>query len=122
MMEPRLQKLYSKVEDQRRDLLLSLNNLPTEKLNYHLPGKWSINQIIAHLIAAENLSVKYLNKKILAVNEVEDTGLVEELKMVLLVASQRLPLKFKAPKVVVDQTINETDLSKLVKAWGKTRM
>lgn len=120
-MEPTLQKLYTKIEEQRKVLLVSLNNLSNEKLNAHAVGKWSINQIIAHLITAENLSIQYLNKKILGINEVEDTGLTEELKMLLLVASQRMPLKFKAPKVVVDQTSKGTDFNKLVEEWNKTR-
>ncbi len=36
-------------------------------------------------------------------------------------ASQRLPLKFKAPKVVVDQTSKETDFNKLTEEWDKVR-
>src|SRR5258706_6191726 len=120
-MNLRLQKLFNKVETQRKTLLLSLNSLSNEMLNDHPPGKWSINQIIAHLITAENLSIRYLNKKILGVNEVKDTGIVEELKILLLVASQRLPLKFKAPKVVVDQTSKETDFNKLTEEWDKVR-
>jgi hypothetical protein len=121
-MNPRLQKLYSEIETQREMLLLSLHHLSYEKLNDHPQGKWSINQIIAHLISAENLSVQYVKKKILGVNEVKDTGFFEELKMVLLVSSQRLPLKFKAPKVVVEKTSNETNLTKLAEEWEKSRL
>jgi len=120
-MNPHLQLLYNKIEEQRKSLLLSLNNLSHNKLNERRPGKWSINQIIAHLITAENLSIRYLNKKILGIEEAEDSGLVEELKMLLLIVTQRLPLKFKAPKVVVDHTSKETDLNKLVGEWDKTR-
>lgn len=93
-----------------------------ERLNYHRPTKWSINQIIAHLITAEDLSILYLNKKILGINEVKDSGLLEELKMILLIVSQRLPLKFKAPKIVIDSTSDETDLNKLIAKWDLTRL
>lgn len=120
-MNPRLQQLYGDIEKQKEILLHSLRGLPREKLNNHPQDKWSINQIIAHLIAAERLSINYLNKKILGVNQVKETGLVEELKMILLTVSQRLPLKFKAPKIVIDQTAKETDLDKLVDEWDKTR-
>jgi len=121
-MNQQLHKLYHKIELQRNQLLQSLQTLPGEKLNYHLSGKWSINQIIAHLITAENLSIQYLNKKILGINEVKDSGFVEELKMVLLVASQRMPLlKFKAPKFVVERTPGETEINKLADEWDKTR-
>jgi hypothetical protein len=120
-MNQRLENLFIKIEAQRRTLLLLLKDQSNESLNEHLPGKWSMNQIIAHLITAESLSIRYLSKKILGVNEVKDTGLLEELKMILLIVSQRMPLKFKAPKIVVDQTIKETDLNKLIMEWDKTR-
>jgi hypothetical protein len=122
IMDPRLQSLYGKIETQRKSLLLSLSHLSNEQLNTHPPSKWSINQIIAHLITAENLSILYLNKKILSINEVKDSGFVEEMKMILLTVSQRLPLKFKAPKIVVDRTSSETDLNKLIAEWDLTRL
>jgi len=121
-MVPQLERLYNRIEKQRANLLKSLRNLSNEELNAHPPDKWSINQIIAHLITAEDLSIQYLNKKILGINEVKDSGLVEELKMMLLIVSQRLPLKFKAPKMVVDRTSGERDLNKLIAAWDSTRI
>ena len=120
-MNARFQKLYHEIETQRKQLLLSLRPLSHERLNSHPEGKWSINQIIAHLITAERLSVNYLNKKMQGINEAKDSGLVEELKMILLIVSQRLPLKFKAPKVVVDQTVKETDIHNLIREWDKVR-
>ena len=120
-MHPRLKNLFESIESQRQSLLLSLREFPREKLNRQPKGKWSINQIIAHLISAERLSVQYLNKKILGVNEADDTGFAEEVKMLLLIASQRLPFKFKAPKIVVDQTSTETDFNKLMEEWDQTR-
>ena len=121
MMSPHLQRLYNKIELQREKLLESLHAVPGEKLNYHFPGKWSINQIIAHLITAEKLSLQYIKKKILGITEANDSGPVEELKMLLLIATQRMPIKFKAPKVVVEQTPRETNIDKLISEWNKTR-
>lgn len=95
--------------------------LPVEKLNHSQSGRWSINQIIAHLIAGEKLSVAYLQKKVLAINEVDNTGIYEEIKMIGLIISQRLPLKFRAPRVVVENTTQTSDLSLLVKEWDSVR-
>ncbi len=120
-MHPRLEYLFESIETQRQKLLLSLSQFPQEKLNEHPEGKWSVNQIIAHLISAERLSVSYLAKKIHGVETANDTGLVEELKMFLLKISQRLPMKFKAPKIVVENTLVETDLKKLQEEWDKAR-
>jgi hypothetical protein len=120
-MNSRLQSLYDLIEAQRGLLLSSLKDLPSEKLNHHLPKKWSINQIVAHLISAEDLSVKYISKKILGIDQTADTGFLGELKMILLQVSQRLPFKFKAPKKVVENTLHEQDIHKLIERWDQVR-
>lgn len=116
-----LERQLTALEVQRNELFTSLRSLPTEKMNSHSEGRWSINQIIAHLIAAEKLSVAYLQKKILAMNEVKNSGIYEEVKMIGLIISQRLPFKFKAPRVVVENTTQTTDIALLEKEWSATR-
>lgn len=120
-MNSRLQSLFDSIENQRHSLLSLLKDLPSEKLNYHLPNKWSINQIIAHLISAEQLSVRYISKKMLGIDKVTDTGVYGELKMILLQISQRVPLKYKAPKKVVENTLNESDIHRLIEQWDLVR-
>lgn len=120
-MNSTIQKRFDLIESQRIELLQLLKKIPSEKLNFQPEGKWSINHIVAHMIAAERLSVMYLTKKIQAINEVEDTGLVEELKMIGLIISQRLPFKFKAPKIVVEHTAKDQDLAQLEGEWIKVR-
>ncbi|NOS91225.1 MAG: DinB family protein [Cyclobacteriaceae bacterium] len=120
-MNKTLANQFESLEAQRKELLSSLGSLPADKLNNHSEGHWSINQIIAHLIAAEKLSVAYLQKKILAINEVDNTGIYEEIKMIGLIISQRLPLKFRAPRVVVENTNQTTDISQLEKEWAFAR-
>ncbi|HCW07715.1 MAG TPA: hypothetical protein DGG95_10175 [Cytophagales bacterium] len=121
-MNSRLQQLFDSLETQRHELFSSLKDLPAEKLNGHVPDKWSINQIIAHLISAEELSVRYLEKKILGIDQAKDTGVVEEFKMLVLQISQRLPLRFKAPKKVIENTPDETDLKNLIEKWNTVRL
>ncbi len=120
-MNSKLNSLFDSIETQRNLLLASLKGLSPEKLNRHLPNKWSINEIISHLIAAEKLSLQYINKKMLGIEQATDTGAYEELKMILLQASQRLPLKFKAPKKVVEGTLPEKDIAKLIEQWNTVR-
>jgi uncharacterized damage-inducible protein DinB len=117
----RLHQLYESLEAQRLQLMGSVKNLSPEKLNQQPSGKWSINQIIAHIITAEKMSVVYLTKKIQGVNEVENSGFFQELKMMGLILSQRLPFKFKAPKVVVENTSASTDLKQLEQEWNSVR-
>jgi uncharacterized damage-inducible protein DinB len=117
----KLQKLIDSLEGQRSQLLKTITPLSSEKLNNRIDNGWSINQIIAHLIAAEKLSLAYIQKKVLAINEVDDTGLVEELKMMALKLSQRLPFRFKAPRLVVENTSTSTDIFVLEQEWISVR-
>ncbi len=121
-MDRTFQKLFESLESQRHALMSSFQNLSVEKLNHHTPGKWSINQIVAHLITAERMSLNYLQKKINGIHEAENSGFGEEIKMAFLMASQRLPgLKFKAPRVVVENTPAGSDLDSLLKEWETLR-
>jgi uncharacterized damage-inducible protein DinB len=121
MIKP-LQEIFDSIERQRFDLINELQKVPADKMNSRSPGKWSVNQVIAHIISGERLSLRYVEKKILAINEVGDAGIREHIKMLILIASQRLPLiKFKAPRIVVEQTQDNEDFSVLRSEWDRTR-
>lgn len=120
-MNTTLLKRFDTLETQRKKLLGLIAACSNEELNAHPEGKWSIAQILSHLIASEHLSIKYLNKKILGIKEAPDTGVMEELKIIILIISQRLPLKFRAPKVLAENTTVYQTKEELGEAWEKTR-
>ena len=120
-METKLQTLLEELEKQRAELLAEIKNIPNEQLNHHQTNKWSINQILGHLITAEQLSIGYINKKIKAIQEVDNTGIFGEVKLLLLIASQRLPLKYKAPKNLGDQPKTFPSLQALEQEWNTIR-
>lgn len=120
-MNTKLKLLFDSLESERVMLLTSLKNLSSDKLLQAPEGKWSIQQILAHLIAAEKLSLMYLQKKMLGITEAENTGAWEEVKMILLRISQRLPFKFKAPRTVVENTPSYASFEELTVDWDKTR-
>ena len=120
-MQAILQKQLENLEAQRIALLHLLNGISKEQFHKAPVGKWSLAQVLSHLVTSEKLSVGYLNKKIQAINETGNTGMFEELKMLALIISQRLPLKFKAPKVVVENTSTYQTLPEIEEAWQKTR-
>lgn len=120
-MNSKLNNLFISLEEDRTKLLASLRDISPDKQRNAPDGKWSIQQILAHLIAAEKLSIMYLRKKMLGIKEAENTGLWEEIKMMVLKASQRLPLKFKAPRAVVENTPAYADFDQLTKDWDTTR-
>jgi uncharacterized damage-inducible protein DinB len=120
-VNPKLQYLFDFLEQDRSKLIAIITPLSSEELKQAPAGKWSIDQVLAHIIAAEKLSIAYIQKKILGIKEAGDTGLWEEIKLVMLQISQRLPLKFKAPKTVVEHTPVYSSLNELVADWDKTR-
>jgi len=113
--------LFDSLETQRKELLDRVKHLTSEQLNAHTEGKWSIAQILSHLIASEQLSVNYLNKKMQGIKDAPATGFKETLTMMLLVISQRLPLKFKAPKVLAENTITYETSEQITEEWEKVR-
>ena len=120
-MNPSVKQLYDKLEQQRSQLLQSVRAVSHGQLIRYPKGKWSIAHILSHLVASEQLSVRYLHKKFQGINELDRTGIADELKILVLKISQRLPLKFRAPKVVVDNTHVYQSLQEIEEAWSKTR-
>ena len=116
-----LQRLFDNLEADRHSLLDKVRPLSTEQFNRAAPGTWSVSQILSHLITAEKISRLYMNKKILGIREAGDTGIWEEIKMVVIKLSQRLPFKFKAPKVVVENTLSYVEFTQLASDWGDER-
>lgn len=122
MMLPQLHSLYHSLEDHRRLTLESLQHLSTEQLNTHpIAGQWSMSQVLAHLVTSEQITNQYLRKKLLGLRDAADTGWWEEVKFFLLQVSQRLPLKYKAPKAVVERTAVFPDLPAIEHAWDESR-
>jgi len=117
----KLNQLYEKLESQRLQLLEKVKLAP-ERFNVQPEdNRWSLHQVLAHLVTAEKLSVMYLDKKIQGIDEAGNTGIIEDMKMMVLKVSQRLPLKFTAPKKVVASTPSYISLNELIDDWNTTR-
>lgn len=122
-MNPKLQRILDRLEAERSDLLQALSTLPDQRFNTHpAPGKWSISQILTHIITSERLTLLYMKKKSLGIDQLDNSGWLESLKMILLRVSQRLPfLTFKAPRIVVEHTPDALSYEETVKQWNKVR-
>jgi uncharacterized damage-inducible protein DinB len=122
-MNPSFQNLFEDLEDQRVKILESVRQLTPEQLNRSVsPGKWSVAQILSHIITAERMSLKYVEKKMQGIHDVADSGWWEELKLFALKVSQRLPgIKFKAPKRVLENTSFYGDHDTIHKEWDRVR-
>ena len=122
-MPPDIQKLVDRIESQRDDLLQSFRSLSQDQFNKSpSPGRWSAAEVLSHIIAAERLSLAYMQKKVQGIESAAISGPWEEIKMAILKASQRLPgLKFKAPKRLVENTALYRDLASIESEWVKVR-
>ncbi len=121
-MDKKLEQLFNQLEKQRAGLMVELKSASNDQFNHSANGKWSISQIVGHVITAEQLSVAYINKKINAINEVDNTGLLGEIKLMVFIISQRLPIKYKAPANLGDKPKSFADVANLEKDWNEARI
>ncbi len=120
-MNARLQKLFNKLEEDRIKLFKEVEKLSPEQFQHSENGKWSVQQILSHLYIAEKLSLQYIAKKVLGIKDADRSGLAEELKMILLKLSQRLPFKFKAPRALNELTPSGLSFEQLRDEWESER-
>lgn len=122
-MNIKLQQLYDQLEADRKILLTKVELVSEEKFNRQpAPGKWSLGEVLSHIVASEHGSTRYMKKKSLGIDQVDNSGIVESLKLGLLIASQRLPfLKFKAPKIVLDHTPQFHSADSIIRQWDEVR-
>jgi len=111
------------IESQRLTTLKSLQSFTHEQFNQPpAPGKWSAAEVLSHVITAERMSFAYLQKKILAIDQVPRSGLWEEIKILVFAVSQRIPgIKYKAPKKVVESTKALRSFVEVETEWSQLR-
>ena len=121
-MNTQLENLWRSLETQRAALLAQLSGVAADQFNHRKNNKWSMSQILGHVIQAEQMSVGYMAKKINAIGEVDNTGLWGEFMLGILIVSQRLPLKYKAPKNLGDQPPAYADVAAAQQDWDQARL
>jgi uncharacterized damage-inducible protein DinB len=120
-MTSKLASVYQRIELRRQHLLDVVSALPDQAISYSVPGKWSINQILVHLILAEQLSLRYIKKKSLGIESAGNTNIIDDVKYLLLKLSQRLPVKYKAPKVLGEDPPESLPLQEVIQRWNDSR-
>lgn len=120
-LEKKLAVAFKKLEDQRQVLLNQLNNFSAEKLHHSPTDKWSVAQILSHLLTSEKLSTGYMYKKSLGIETLRDSGMKQLVLSVVLKISQRIPVKYKAPKIVEENTPEAMPLPVVIKQWDEVR-
>ena len=101
-----LEELFIRLEDQRAEVLNPLKGLDHSTLVWKpRPTRWNVMEILQHLITSEQLTLSYMKKKSNAIESLSDSGWIESVKLLGFKVSQRLPLRFKAPKMIVPITV-----------------
>ena len=85
------------------------------------PGKWSILEILSHLIISEKLTVRYMEKKFSGIETLKNSNVLHALRYFIFIAIINTNLKFKAPKVVVAQIPPPGSFEELKKEWLEVR-
>ncbi len=110
-----------RIEKERNDLLEKLSAFDDEYLNMKpRPGKWSVLQILNHLIKSEKLSVIYIKRKISGQSEIKQSSIKSKINAFILRTGLRLPIKLKAPDNVSDVPDYDT-LENVKQNWDKVR-
>jgi hypothetical protein len=120
-MHKQLATAFARAEKDRKAMLDLLENVPEQTLLRQRHGKWSPSQIISHLILSEMISLQYMKKKVLGIAESGSTGVWAEIKYGLLILSQYVPLKYKAPKVLAESEPESLPYDELKLRWNGTR-
>ncbi|MEQ8519598.1 MAG: DinB family protein [Cytophagales bacterium] len=100
-METKLKKKFELMEKDKIAIFQKIKGLDNERLNSPPePGKWSIIQILHHLIQAEEGTLNYIKKKTQSPEKLQNAGLIEKIKSKVLNYYLKSPKKWKAPEVV----------------------
>ncbi|GIV33890.1 MAG: hypothetical protein KatS3mg031_1425 [Chitinophagales bacterium] len=117
-----LEKQFNALETQRKKLLSRIAGFSHEQQNYRpAPQAWSMLQVLNHLIYAEANTVKYLDKKILAVNSIPKSGAGSRIRLFILNSALRSPFRFKAPKAALPHQEEVYIFENLRAEWDQVR-
>jgi uncharacterized damage-inducible protein DinB len=120
-MNPTLEIKYLSLEKSRNRLLDELEGFDEELLTAQpAEGKWSINQIILHLIQVEKFTTGYVQNKLQKNTPLKSSAFSNKLKFILLKLALKSTKKFVAPAPVANVPNTETLLN-LRKQWDNTR-
>lgn len=120
-MHAKLEKEYKQLEAERKVLFNDLKQYSDEVLNKKpKPEAWSVNEVIAHLITAEEMSLKYLQKKLQDTSKAQHEGLKHKWRWLLVQTVFTFDIKFKAP-AIVEPKLGITSLKELESRWSNDR-
>ena len=120
-MNNSLLREWNKLEHLRLAIIALVVDLDQRNFQTSSGGKWSLGQILIHIVTSEKLALHYMRKKSLGINAVQNSGFIEPIKLTVLRISQRLPIKYNVPKSIHEKTPAPPCKEELLKSWEETR-
>lgn len=113
--------IFEKMEDQQAEIFVDLDSLNDEQRKFSTaPEKWNSLQVVLHLMTAEKLSLIYMKRKAKSNEQLDSSGFLSKLRMLILKLAFTLPFKYKAPRIT-DSTGKEPEYEKLKSDWKTVR-
>lgn len=122
-LAPKLEARFKSLDKKMNLLFEELKVYSEAQLNRKpTPDKWSVIQVMHHLLLAERSSLSYLQKKLSFNPELKRTGVGTRFRSMLVWASLNAPIKFKAPDAVSGENLpQEAGFWDTIKQWQAQR-
>ena len=123
IMNPRIESRLKKMDNDLTKLFEELKDYSEKSLNEKPgEGKWSVMQIMHHLILAEGGSIGYVKKKLSFNPTLEKAGLKASLNRFIVINYLKLPFKVKAPDGIGGANLPEhSNFWETAKLWKQQR-
>lgn len=120
-MNAQLEKQFLQLEEERKTLFSDLKNYTDDIINKKPSSeKWSVAEVIVHLITAEEMSLKYLSKKIQDTSKEGSESFKHKYRWLLVQIVFTFNIKFKAPEIV-EPKMGYQSLANLETKWSDVR-
>lgn len=120
-MNARFEQAFETLEQKRKQLFAALKPYSDDLLNTKpTPEAWSVNEVVAHVLMAEEASLKYLQKKTLDTKGEKPAGFTGWRRLAMVKVLFGLPIKFKVPALVAP-TKSDYRLTDLENQWAGVR-
>jgi hypothetical protein len=112
---------FEELEKSRIALFKKLDGLSKKEINFKKdPSKWSVTQIIFHLVKSEQLTCIAFRKNLEKTEKLNNSGILGFFRHVSLSLALKSSFKFKAPRMLTNMP-DEYDIQELKNKWNTIR-